>query len=171
MNERIALRRMRLEDVDGVWEVDCAAFAHPWSKQAYYNELTMNRSAYYLVLMVDGKISGFGGMWILVDEAHVTNVAVHPRVQGRRLGWLLMVTLMLWAKSLGAERMTLEVRVSNVKAQNLYRKLGFTATGVRPQYYSDNLEDALIMWATMDEERLRAMVETEGTEWDWDVRG
>lgn len=167
MNERIAVRRMRLSDVDDVWEVDRAAFTQPWSKQAYMNELTMNRSAHYLVLTVDGKVSGFGGMWIMVDEAHVTNVAVHPRVQGRRLGWLLMVTLMLWAVSLGARRMTLEVRVSNVRAQNLYRKLGFVATAIRPKYYAD-LEDALIMWATLDEKQLQAMVEAEGTTWNWD---
>jgi len=170
MKERIALRRMRLDDVDSVWEVDCAAFAQPWSKQAYYNELTMNRTAHYMVLTVDGKVIGFGGMWILLDEAHVTNVAIHPRMQGRRLGWLLMVALMLWATILGARRMTLEVRVSNIKAQNLYRKLGFSVTGKRPQYYSD-LEDALIMWATLDEERLRTLVEAEGKEWEWELYG
>ncbi|MFO7264304.1 MAG: ribosomal protein S18-alanine N-acetyltransferase [Bacillota bacterium] len=170
MKERVAVRPMRLNDVDGVWEVDCAAFAHPWSKQAYYNELTMNRTAHYFVLTLDDNIVGFGGMWILVDEAHITNVAVHPQVQGRRLGWLLMVTLMMKAIALGAQRMTLEVRVSNVKAQNLYRKLGFTVTGVRPKYYSDNMEDALIMWAALDEERLRKMVETEAPPWDWEVQ-
>lgn len=152
---------MRLEDIDDVWEVERAAFPNPWSKQAYYNELVLNKSAHYLVLLVEGKIRGYGGMWVLIDEAHITNVAIHPEVQGRRLGWLLMGTLMVWARSLGAERMTLEVRVSNVRAQNLYNKLGFVVTGVRPQYYTDNLEDALIMWATLDEGRLSSLFQHE----------
>jgi ribosomal-protein-alanine N-acetyltransferase len=161
MNERVQVRPMRLEDIDDVWEVERAAFANPWSKQAYYNELVLNKSAHYLVLLVEGKIRGYGGMWVLIDEAHITNVAIHPEVQGRRLGWLLMGTLMVWARSLGAERMTLEVRVSNVRAQNLYNKLGFVVTGVRPQYYTDNLEDALIMWATLDEGRLSSLFQHE----------
>ncbi|OUM85555.1 MAG: ribosomal-protein-alanine N-acetyltransferase [Bacillus thermozeamaize] len=161
MNERVQVRPMRLEDIDDVWEVERAAFPNPWSKQAYYNELVLNKSAHYLVLLVEGKIRGYGGMWVLIDEAHITNVAIHPEVQGRRLGWLLMGTLMVWARSLGAERMTLEVRVSNVRAQNLYNKLGFVVTGVRPQYYTDNLEDALIMWATLDEGRLSSLFQHE----------
>lgn len=94
----------------------------------------------------DDPIVGFAGMWIMFDEAHITTIGVHPDHRGKGLGELLMVHLFTTAMERGAEMLTLEVRVSNLSAQALYRKYGFTFQGVRQRYYSDNGEDAHIMW-------------------------
>jgi ribosomal-protein-alanine N-acetyltransferase len=90
-------------------------------------------------------VVGFAGMWLMLEDAHLVTIAVKPDYRGRGLGELLLVSMLDWACSLGAHRMTLEVRVSNHVAQDLYRKYGFTIEGVRRRYYSDNGEDALIM--------------------------
>jgi [ribosomal protein S18]-alanine N-acetyltransferase len=92
------------------------------------------------------SIVGFAGLWLMVDEAHVTTIAMHPEHRGHGLGEFLLVSLIDIAYSIGAKWVTLEVRVSNYTAQNLYRKYGFREAGVRHRYYSDNQEDALIMW-------------------------
>ncbi len=92
---------------------------------------------------------GYGGMWIIIDEAHVTNIAVCPAYRGRKFGERLLRRLIAEAIAQGAGKMTLEVRVSNYQAQGLYRKLGFADAGLRRGYYTDNQEDALIMWATL----------------------
>ncbi|GCE13166.1 ribosomal protein S18-alanine N-acetyltransferase [Tengunoibacter tsumagoiensis] len=92
------------------------------------------------------SIIGFSGLWLMVDEAHVTTIATHPDVRRRGLGELLLVSLIDIAYTIGAKWVTLEVRVSNYTAQNLYRKYGFREAGLRHRYYSDNQEDALIMW-------------------------
>jgi [ribosomal protein S18]-alanine N-acetyltransferase len=92
-------------------------------------------------------VVGYGGLWMMVDEAHVTSVAVRPDFRGRGLGELLMLTLFEVALRLGARWMTLEVRVSNQVARHLYAKLGFREAGIRPRYYTDNNEDAVIMWS------------------------
>jgi len=89
---------------------------------------------------------GFAGLWLMVDEAHITTIAIHPDYRRRGLGELLLVSLIDIAYDIGARWVTLEVRVSNYTAQNLYRKYGFHESGVRHRYYSDNQEDALIMW-------------------------
>ncbi|MFC7749630.1 ribosomal protein S18-alanine N-acetyltransferase [Paenibacillus thermoaerophilus] len=148
-----SFRPMRLEDIPTICEIEIESFATPWSEAAFYNELVNNHFAHYIVLQEDGtgSIVGYGGMWIVMDEAHVTNVAIRSPWRGRKLGEKLMRKLQTTAVSRGAERMTLEVRVSNTVAQNLYRKLGFVPSGIRPQYYSDNNEDALMMWATLRE--------------------
>jgi [ribosomal protein S18]-alanine N-acetyltransferase len=91
-------------------------------------------------------IVGFAGLWLMVDEAHVTTIALHPEYRGRGLGELLLVNLIDISYNIGAKWVTLEVRVSNDTAQNLYRKYGFREAGLRRRYYSDNQEDALIMW-------------------------
>jgi ribosomal-protein-alanine N-acetyltransferase len=91
-------------------------------------------------------IIGFAGLWLMVDEAHVTTIALHPRYRGRGLGELMLSSLIQIAYNISARTATLEVRVSNHVAQNLYRKYGFQEAGVRRRYYSDNNEDALIMW-------------------------
>ncbi|MBC7325732.1 MAG: ribosomal protein S18-alanine N-acetyltransferase, partial [Moorella sp. (in: Bacteria)] len=111
-----------------------------------------NNFAYYYIAQAGGQVVGYAGMWIILDEAHITNVAVHPHYRGRRLGELLLRVLMQEALHLGADRMTLEVRVSNRPAQRLYERLGFTRAGVRKGYYNDNREDAIIMWKHFFEE-------------------
>ncbi|MFC4302428.1 ribosomal protein S18-alanine N-acetyltransferase [Cohnella boryungensis] len=143
-------RLMNLGDVAAVVEIEHEAFTAPWSEEAFRNELTHNLFAKYMVMELDDTVIGYGGMWLILDEAHVTNIAVREKYQGQGLGKALLRELMRTAQFLGARRMTLEVRVSNDRAQSLYRKMGFYSSGVRPNYYSDNLEDALIMWAELD---------------------
>jgi len=145
----LVFRSMRLEDISHIYAIESEAFSAPWSEGAFYNELTSNHFAHYMVMEYDGDIAGYGGMWVIIDEAHVTNIAVRKEYRGRKLGERLLCELMNTASFLGAKRMTLEVRVSNEVARNLYVKLGFVESGVRKGYYSDNQEDALIMWAEL----------------------
>lgn len=140
-------RSMRLDDIETICEIEREAFPTPWSAGAFQNELTNNHFAHYLVMELDGEIAGYAGMWLIMDEAHITNIAVRAPYRGRKLGERLLVQMQSAAMFLGAERMTLEVRVSNVVAQRLYAKLGFIPAGLRKGYYTDNGEDAIIMWA------------------------
>lgn len=145
-SETVHIGPMFLADVDGVLEVERLAFPTPWSRQAFQTELTQNPYAHYLAARCGGRVVGYAGMWVLFDEAHVTNVAVHPEYRGRKVGECLMLELIAIGARRGATRMTLEVRPSNHVAQNLYAKLGFAPGGLRPGYYTDTGEDAIIMW-------------------------
>jgi len=149
MNNTITFRKMTVEDLDDVIEVEVNSFATPWSREAFYNELTKNQFAHYLVAEVDEKVVGYCGVWIIVDEAHITNIALLPDYRGMKLGEALMGRIIEIARELGAIRITLEVRVSNERAQNLYRKFGFEEGALRKQYYTDNMEDALVMWVNL----------------------
>lgn len=149
MVDSYVFRYMREEDIDQIVEVEHASFTTPWSREAFYNELYNNKFAVYIVLEEDNKIIGYCGTWLVIDEAHVTNVAILPEYRGRRLGEALMVKLMTVAKAKGARTMTLEVRVTNHTAQSLYRKLGFQNGGIRKNYYADNQEDGLVMWVNL----------------------
>ncbi|WP_312198119.1 ribosomal protein S18-alanine N-acetyltransferase [Anaerospora hongkongensis] len=136
-------------DVDAVLKVENEAFTTPWSRAAFEAETSDNELAYYLVVDVGGVIAGYAGMWLIIDEAHVTNIALAAAYRGAGLGEQLVRALMELARERGAGSMTLEVRVSNVKAQALYTKLGFVSRGKRRNYYTDNREDALIMWCEL----------------------
>jgi ribosomal-protein-alanine N-acetyltransferase len=142
-------RSMEMEDVDQILNVENASFTTPWSREAFYNELTNNHFANYIVMEIDGLIVGYCGVWIVVDEAHVTNIALLPEVRGMGLGEALLRKIMDLARSFHAKAMTLEVRVTNHIAQNLYGKLGFQKGGIRKNYYVDNHEDALVMWVKL----------------------
>ncbi|TME32736.1 MAG: ribosomal-protein-alanine N-acetyltransferase [Chloroflexi bacterium] len=142
---------MTLDDIDGVQEVERASFPVPWPANAFRHELTQNKNARYLVAREGGRIVGYAGLWLMVDEAHITTFAVHPDSRRQRIGERLLVRVFEMAAALNAEWLTLEVRASNLAAQKLYEKYGFRRAGVRRRYYSDNNEDALIMWT----ERLR----------------
>ncbi|MCR4443080.1 MAG: ribosomal protein S18-alanine N-acetyltransferase [Peptococcaceae bacterium] len=144
-----ALRPMKIEDIPQIVAIEKKSFPTPWSSYAFTCELCDNEFAYYLVLTLSGNPStvvGYGGMWIIIDEAHVTNIAVAPAHRGKSLGKMLLNGLLELAKEKRVQRMTLEVRVSNKIAQALYKKMGFTPAGLRPGYYADTNEDALIMW-------------------------
>ncbi|MDT8900027.1 ribosomal protein S18-alanine N-acetyltransferase [Anaeroselena agilis] len=140
------IRAMQLPDLEAVLAVEQSSFLTPWSREAFVAEIEDNDLACYLVAEAEGQVVGYAGMWIILDEAHVTNVALLPAFRGRGLGTRLMDTLRQVAKALGAARMTLEVRPSNHEARRLYGKLGFAERGVRPGYYTDTKEDAIIMW-------------------------
>ncbi|MED4228197.1 ribosomal protein S18-alanine N-acetyltransferase [Neobacillus cucumis] len=149
MVDSFVFRYMREEDIDQVLEVEHASFTTPWSREAFYNEIHNNKFAVYIVLEEDNKIIGYCGTWIVIDEAHVTNIAILPEYRGKRLGDALLNKLISVAREMGARSMTLEVRVTNHVAQSLYRKFGFKNGGIRKNYYSDNQEDALIMWVNL----------------------
>lgn len=139
------IRPMERADVNRVHEIECTCFRSPWSKLALAGELR-NDVAHYLVMEEDGVILGYGGMWLLFEEAHVTNVAVMPDYRGQGRGRRLMLAMMRHAVKRGAEKMTLEVRESNTVAQKLYEGLDFEQNGFRPGYYSDTGEGAKLLW-------------------------
>jgi len=143
--EQGIIRPMTRQDVPRVHEIECTCFRSPWSKLALLGELK-NDVAYYLVMEVDGVICGYGGMWLLFEEAHVTNVAIMPEYRQKGRGRMLMLTMMAHAIKRGAEKMTLEVREGNAVAQQLYATLDFEQNGFRPRYYSDTGEGALLLW-------------------------
>jgi [ribosomal protein S18]-alanine N-acetyltransferase len=155
--EHVAFRPMREEDIPVICEIEVESFATPWTSGAFHNELNNNQFAQYLVMEVGGRIAGYGGMWLIMEEAHITNIAVREAYRGRKLGERLLREMMRNARLFGALRMTLEVRPSNTVAQNLYEKLGFYSVGIRRGYYTDNKEDAIIMWVDLpDVNRLAA---------------
>ncbi|MDQ0976718.1 ribosomal-protein-alanine N-acetyltransferase [Bacillus niacini] len=149
MVDSFVFRYMKEEDIDQILEVEHASFATPWSREAFYNEIYNNKFAVYIVLEEDEKIIGYVGAWVVIDEAHVTNLAILPSYRGKKLGEALLRKMMTVAKDMGARSMTLEVRVTNNVAQSLYRKLGFQNGGIRKNYYTDNQEDALVMWVNI----------------------
>ncbi|QDR79583.1 ribosomal protein S18-alanine N-acetyltransferase [Sporomusa termitida] len=142
----LALRRMQKGDIDEVLIIEQEAFATPWSRAAFEEEIGNNDLAHYLVMTDDSRIVGYGGFWLVMDEAHVTNIALLPAYQGRGLGLLLLENMILAAKVKGAVSMTLEVRPANTAARKLYSRRGFIECGIRPNYYAELGEDALIMW-------------------------
>jgi [ribosomal protein S18]-alanine N-acetyltransferase len=149
MNKTLTFRNMTVDDLDQVMEVEVNSFTIPWSREAFFNELTKNQFAQYMVVELDKTVVGYCGVWIIVDEAHITNIALLPEYRGMRLGEALMAKVIKLAREIGALRITLEVRVSNERAQNLYRKFGFEEGAIRKQYYTDNMEDALVMWVNL----------------------
>ena len=139
------LRRMTLSDVPAVHRLEEAIFSTPWSEKDFVYEMTEDKVARYLVIEEAGEIVAFAGAHIILDQAHVTNIAVRRDCRGRGLGRMITRALMQYASNLGAEYLTLEVRQSNVKAQNLYKSLGFVKVNVRKRYYEDTGEDAWLM--------------------------
>ena len=166
------IRPMQLDDIDGVLLIEQASFPLPWPAAAFQYDLTRNQQAHYFVVTPrkspspkdkceetpawwqriwhgevgrHSDILGYAGFWRLVDEAHIANIAVAPAWRRRGLGELLLVTIFDQATQIGVEVLTLEVRISNKAAQQLYRKYGFDVVGERRHYYSDSGEDALIM--------------------------
>ncbi len=145
---RVVIEAMRLDDLPDVHRIELASFTTPWPEHAYRSELETNRLATYLVARVGERVVGYGGMWLMVDEAHITTFAIHPGWRRRHLGERLLLAFLDIALDRGAHEATLEVRLSNLAARRLYEKYGFRPVGLRPRYYSDDHEDALIMTTT-----------------------
>lgn len=143
----LTVTEMSLEDIDEVLEVEAQCFKTPWSKNAFEMELK-NMTARYVVAKEDGVVVGYGGIWLIIDEGHITNIAVRENHRGKNVGSRILSALIDICKSRDISSMTLEVRVSNEPAKKLYAKYGFKEAGIRPRYYTDNNEDAMIMWLT-----------------------
>ena len=168
----IVIEPMQLNDLPQVRRIEKASFSVPWPRDSYRREIMDNQRAWYFVARRPGveppppppprrfpfnlwprapapgnDIVAFGGMWLMIDESHITTIAVDPEYRRRGFAEALIIEMAKLSRLRGATRITLEVRMSNRGAQNLYRKYGFVDHGVRPRYYSDDREDALIMWS------------------------
>ena len=138
---------MREADIPEVQAIEREVFLTPWPRNAYHRELSSNHAARYLVLRRGEAILGYGGLWRVGEEAHVTTIGVRRQEQGRGYGSVLFAALLSRAYELGARWVTLEVRASNDVAIRLYERFGFTVMGRRRGYYTDDGEDAIVMWS------------------------
>jgi ribosomal-protein-alanine N-acetyltransferase len=136
---------MGVDDIPDVHAIESASFSVPWPSYAFRQEIETNRLARYMVAREGDAIVGYAGIWLMVDEAHITTFAVAPEHRRSGIGETLLQALLALSAQVGASVATLEVRVSNMPARRLYEKYGFRPVGVRPRYYTDNGEDALIM--------------------------
>lgn len=143
--EGIVTRKMSAADLKAVQAIEQESFHDSWAVESWLAELNSSL-ANYIVLEQDGIIKGFAGFWLIAGEAQVTRVAVAKDERGKGLGRILTEALIDAAWQENAEAVTLEVRKSNIAAQTVYEQTGFTVSGVRPNYYVDNKEDAIIMW-------------------------
>jgi ribosomal-protein-alanine N-acetyltransferase len=177
VREQLAIEPMRESDVPTVQEIERRIFSTPWPRNAYYRELSSRNSAYYIVLRRhanprQSEIVGYAGMWRMYDEAHVTTIGVRQDVQGSGYGRILFSGLVQAAYEMGAKWVTLEVRASNDKAIRMYEGFGFKVIGRRKGYYTDNGEDALVMWSdSIYSPRFRAVFEENLARVDAGVRG
>lgn len=159
---RVVVEPMTLDDVAAVHEIERLSFSTPWPAHAFEQELRGNRLARYIVARAGDRVVGFAGLWLMVDEAHVTTFGVHPDWRRQGIGRQLLLNLAELSSAIGARRMTLEVRVSNEAAQALYRGFGFEIAGRRARYYTDDGEDALVMTTpALDDARMREVLAAE----------
>lgn len=145
----VLIRRAEGGDVNEIAELEAVCFKgeDPWSAGAFFNEIVENRDkTLYLVAVADGRIVGYMGLWRILDEGHITNVAVDPTYRRNHIGEALIKEMVRLTEEGGTESWTLEVRVDNEAAIRLYEKMGFISYGVRPRYYEYDGTDALIMW-------------------------
>jgi ribosomal-protein-alanine N-acetyltransferase len=141
----VRVEPMGLGDIAAVLEIERASFTTPWPPEAFQQELRHNRLARYAVARQGTAVVGYAGVWLMVDEAHITTFAVHPDWRRQGIGRRLLLAMLTVAEELQATRMTLEVRVSNLAAQALYEGHGFAIVGRRERYYTDDGEDAYVM--------------------------
>jgi ribosomal-protein-alanine N-acetyltransferase len=144
----IEVVNMTSEHIEPILDIEKGCFKIPWSRKSMEGELErVERGlAYYFVALVDGEVAGYGGMWHVVTEGHITNIAVAERYRHQGIGNAIVTKMMDKAVELDMLGVTLEVRVSNKAAIGLYKKHGFSLEGLRKEYYDDNREDAYIMW-------------------------
>ncbi|MDX9916492.1 MAG: ribosomal protein S18-alanine N-acetyltransferase [Gudongella sp.] len=142
----ISVRQMETKDIKRVLEIEKESFSTPWSEEAFRTEIEDNILAVYVVAEVDDEVVGYGGFWRILDEAHITNIAVGTSMRGKGIGEAILMGMIDYCTKNEIPHMTLEVRKSNQTALGLYKKHGFSEAGIRPGYYTDNHEDAVIMW-------------------------
>jgi ribosomal-protein-alanine N-acetyltransferase len=148
--QRLSIEPMTIADLRAVLRIETLSFATSWPQNAFTSEINDNRLAHYFVGHLGestGPIVAYGGIWVILEDSHITTIAVHPDWRRRRYGEQMLLHMLREAIARGASWITLEVRESNETAQQLYRKYGFTIVSTRRAYYSDNNENALVMWA------------------------
>lgn len=146
VNKDIEISSLAMDDIDDVLKISNLSFHTPWSRDSIQKELEGNKFARYVVAKKGSQVIGYGGAWVIFDEAHVTNIAVHPEYRGIGAGAMIVEALIEICKVEMVSGLTLEVRQSNIVAQNLYKKFGFVEEGIRKGYYQDTKEDGIIMW-------------------------
>lgn len=144
--EELIIRKAEEKDVKDIAELEKVCFSDPWSEDSVRYDVVDNKLAFYIVAEIDSKVVGYVGIWNIVDEGHITNVAVSPDYRRMHIASAMIEVLIDVTGEAGVERHTLEVRASNDAAIKLYEKYGFQREGIRKGYYQDNGEDALIMW-------------------------
>lgn len=162
----VTLRLCKEEDLPQIMELDRKAFPDPWKRDTWERELQMPVSR-WIVAKVEGHIAGYAGIWVVADEAQVMRIAVQEELRRLGMGSLLMDGLHWQALIAGADAMTLEVRESNITAQDMYKRSGFVSKGIRPRYYADTHEGAVIMWLEFPEEELEERKIFDGNDFDW----
>jgi ribosomal-protein-alanine N-acetyltransferase len=146
MIDNIEIKEMQIEHLDEVMVVENLSFKIPWSRNSFLEELNTNDLAIYFVATSGGQVIGYGGLWKIFDEGHITNIAIHPEFRRCGAASKIMEKILNVCDENGIKSLTLEVRKTNFSAQNLYKKYGFKIEGIRKEYYTDTGEDALIMW-------------------------
>lgn len=141
----LTIRRAQARDIDAILNIEKNCFASPWSRDSILSDLENNPCARYLACELDNSLIAYAGIWIILDEGHITNIAVLPEFRGLGIGKILFQRLLEYASNLGVNYSTLEVRQSNTIAQALYKGFGFFHVHTRKKYYEDNGEDAYLM--------------------------
>ena len=143
----ITITKMEASDIENVSCIEAEAYGeHHWSKSAFYDELQNNLAKYYVAKTPEGELVGYAGTWHIIDEGHITTIAVKKSHLRKHIGEAIILKILEDCYEAGIKYLTLEVRVSNTPAISLYSKYGFNSLGTRKGYYQDNNEDALIMW-------------------------
>jgi len=143
----ITITKMTPDDIEDVARIEAEAYGkHHWSRASFYDEMSNNLAKYYCARLTDGTLTGYAGTWHVIDEGHITTIAVGNKFLRNHIGEALVNRIIEDCYKDGVKYLTLEVRVSNIPAIKLYEKYGFQSLGTRKGYYQDNNEDALIMW-------------------------
>ena len=145
--ERMVIEAMNDSHLAQIVRIETLSFPSTWPQNAFKNEIHDNKLAHYFVGLLGDQVVAYGGIWVILEDSHITTIAVHPDLRGRKYGEVMLLHLLDETIQRGASWITLEVRETNIVAQNLYRKYGFTVVSTRRGYYSDNNENALVMWA------------------------
>jgi ribosomal-protein-alanine N-acetyltransferase len=145
-DEPVQLVRMRRRHLRSVLRIEGQVYPRPWSLTLYMSELNLRTTRHYVVARCAGQVVGYAGALYAADEAHITTIAVDPLWHRHQIGTRLLIHQAQAARAKGARHLTLEVRVSNLAAQALYKRFGFAAEGIRKNYYAEVHEDAIVMW-------------------------
>lgn len=146
-NFELVIEKMNFSHLPRVMEIENLSYPNPWSLHTFLNEIQQNHLSYYVVAKINEEVVGYAGLWLIMEEVHLTNIAVHPNWRQKKIAEKLLIYLILEAKKRNFKWMTLEVRESNTAAKKLYEKFKFKVMGRREKYYIDNNEAALIMWS------------------------